>query len=181
MKPPILSEKHLCDFQSSTGLVPRIVNDGVMGGVSSSAFAVTDTGTGVFRGEVSLENNGGFASVRLQPLVHDLTGSDAFMVKTRGDGHTYKFIVRTDTGYDGVNYRNVFQTRSGIWQEHWLPFAEFVPTIRGRILTGMPALNPANIETVGFLISDQQAGPFQLEVAWIKASAAHSTDRQPSL
>ena len=41
-----------------------IVNDGVMGGISESEITLNDDGTATFRGDVSLENNGGFASVR---------------------------------------------------------------------------------------------------------------------
>ena len=40
------------------------VNDGVMGGVSDGRFKITDQGTMEFLGTLSLENNGGFASVR---------------------------------------------------------------------------------------------------------------------
>lgn len=45
-----------------------------------------------------------------------------------------------------------------------------MPSLRGRVLTDVPALDPAKVVSVGFLISDKQAGPFKLEVAWIKAS-----------
>ena len=38
------------------------------------------------------------------------------------------------------------------------------------VLTDVPSLNPANIATVGFLISDQQAGPFRLEIGRITAA-----------
>ena len=41
-----------------------IVNDGVMGGLSSSRFTDSDSSFATFNGELSLENNGGFASVR---------------------------------------------------------------------------------------------------------------------
>ena len=44
-------------------------------------------------------------------------------------------------------------------------------TFRGRVLTDVPPLKPTIVASVGFLISDKQDGPFQLEVAWIKASS----------
>jgi len=53
-----------------------------------------------------------------------------------------------------------------------LPLKDFVASLRGRVLTDVPPLNPAKVSSVGFLISDQQAGPFRLEVAWIKVSPA---------
>ena len=40
------------------------VNDGVMGGVSEGKFKIIDKKTMEFFGTLSLENNGGFASVR---------------------------------------------------------------------------------------------------------------------
>jgi len=164
------SEFVLIDFTSGPSPASwQIVNDDVMGGVSSSRFQATTNGAGIFRGEVSLENNGGFASVRLRPSVRDVTGHAAFVLRVRGDGRRYKFIVRTDVDFNGVNYQQTFATKKGEWEEHRLQFEEFVPTFRGRVQSGVPAFNPAKIESVGFLISDKQAGPFRLEIAWIKA------------
>jgi len=57
-----------------------------------------------------------------------------------------------------------------VWEEHRLPFKHFVATFRGRVLSGEPPLDPAKIASVGFLISDQQDGPFQLEISSIKAA-----------
>ncbi len=67
-----------------------------MGGVSTSRFEVF-TNSAVFSGAVSLENNGGFASVRSSPARHNLTGLDAFVVRVRGDGRRYKFTVRIES------------------------------------------------------------------------------------
>jgi len=126
----------------------------------------------VFRGEVSLENNGGFASVRSRPAHHDLAGSDAFVIRARGDGRRYKFTVHTDRSFDSAVYQAVFTTKKGEWEEHRLPLQPFVPTFRGRVLSGEPPLDAAKVTSVGFLISDKQEGPFRLEMAWIKGSAA---------
>ena len=165
------SEKILFAFQGNTNSqVWQIVNDDVMGGVSTSRFQVLTNGVAVFSGVVSLENNGGFASVRSAPVRQDLSGTDAFVLRVRGDGRRYKFTVRTETGFNVPNYQAEFTTKPGEWAEHRLPFKDFVPTFRGRILTDVPPLNPAKIASVGVLISDQLEGPFKLEVAWIKAS-----------
>ena len=163
-------EKALFDFSNVTNaLAWQIVNDGVMGGISTSTFGVA-SGTAVFRGEVSLENNGGFASVRSLPARHDLAGSDAFVIRVRGDGHRYKFTARTGRSFDSVVYQIVFATKEGEWEEHRLPMQHFVPTFRGRVLSDEPPLDPAKVTSVGFLISDKQEGSFKLEVAWIRAS-----------
>ena len=165
------SDKILFDFTTAANSSAwQIVNDDVMGGVSTSHFELTN-GAAVFRGEVSLENNGGFASVRSLPARHDLSGLDAFVVRLRGDGRRYKFTVRTDTGFDTPIYQCAFTTQRGEWQEHKLPFKDFVPTFRGRVLTDVSPLNPVKVSSVGFLISDKQDGGFKLELAWIKASS----------
>ena len=72
-----------------------------------------------------------------------------------------------------------FETKRGEWEEYRLAFKDFVPTIRGRTLTGVPPLNPANVTSVGFLISDQQAGPFRLEIVSISAARQQEKPREP--
>jgi len=165
------SERILFAFQAPTNSPAwQIVNDDVMGGVSTSRFLILTTGSAVFSGLVSLENNGGFASVRSAPGHYDLTGCGCFVIRLRGDGRRYKFTVRTETGFNAPLYQCAFVTKRGEWEEHRLAFKDFVPTFRGRILTDVPRLNPGKVTSVGLLISEKQDGPFQLEVAWIKAA-----------
>lgn len=166
------AEKLLFDFQTATNSTAwQVVNDDVMGGVSTSQFQLLTNGGAVFSGVVSLENNGGFASVRSSPVRENLNGTDAFVFRVRGDGRRYKFTVRTESGFNAPNYQAELMTKRGEWEEHRLALKDFVPTFRGRVLTDVPPLNPAKVASLGFLISDQQEGAFKLEVAWIKASA----------
>ena len=166
------ADKILFDFQTATNTAAwQVVNDDVMGGVSTSSFRLTN-GAAVFQGEVSLENNGGFASVRSLPARHDLAGCDAFVIRVRGDGRRYKFTARTDRSFDSAIYQTVFTTKKGEWEEHRLPMKHFVPTFRGRVLSGEPPLDPAKVTSVGFLIADKQDGPFRLEIGWVHASPA---------
>lgn len=148
----------------------QIVNDDVMGGVSRSTFTMSTNRTALFCGVVSLENNGGFASVRSQPRRQDLSVFNAFSIRVRGDGRTYKFTARTETGFDSVLYQTNFTTKAGEWTEHRFAFADLTPTFRGRVLTDAPKFNAAQAASVGFLIADKQAGPFKLEVESIKAA-----------
>lgn len=160
-------EKTVFDFQSPTNATWQVVNDDVMGGVSTSSLRITN-GVAVFRGEVSLENNGGFASVRSLPARLDLSNADSLVIRVRGDGRRYKFTARMDQSFDTAIYQCAFTTKQGEWEEHRLPLKDFVASFRGRVLTDAPPLNPAKVTSVGFLISDNQSGPFQLDVAWIK-------------
>jgi monofunctional biosynthetic peptidoglycan transglycosylase len=151
------------------GLKWGIVNDTVMGGVSSSRFDI-ESGVGVFSGELSLENNGGFASMRTKPK--DLKLSDQirkFMVRVKGDGRKYKLAVRRHGSFDGVNYQLEFKTVAGEWVEVDLPLARFKPSWRGRPVDD-PELVAADVRSVGVMIADKIAGEFKLEIDWIKIS-----------
>ena len=145
------------------------VNDGVMGGVSSSQMRFALAGHAVFEGVVSLENNGGFASVRASQL--DLGSSDtvAYLLTVWGDGHTYKLNFRTDLGFDGVNYQAAFTPALGQWTQISLPVAAFAPSFRGRAVKGVPPMQPEAVRQVGLMISDGQAGAFLLLVKAIEA------------
>jgi hypothetical protein len=143
------------------------VNDVVMGGMSRSAFELAAPGIARFRGVVSLENSGGFASVRTAPRGWNSSGASAFVLRVLGDGHAFKFTLRTDDGFDGVQYQSRFTPPAGEWQEARLAVASFAATFRGRIVPGPAPLDPARVRALGLMISDRQAGPFELLVDWI--------------
>ena len=147
----------------------QAINDGVMGGVSVSRMRFDSAGYAVFEGEVSLENNGGFASVRASQL--HLGGADtvAYRLTVCGDGHTYKLNLRTDTGFDGVNYQAVFTPAPELWAQTVLPVTSFEPSFRGRFVQGALPLRPEAVRQVGLMISDRQAGEFRLMVKAIEA------------
>ena len=122
----------------------------------------------VFSGEVSLAHNGGFASIRAQPREYGLSGATALILRLQGDGQTYKFTLRTNDAFDGVQYQARFATTAGEWQDVVLPIADFQATFRGRTAEASP-LDTTRIRTFGLLIADRQAGPFRLVIASIQA------------
>lgn len=135
-----------------------------MGGVSTSLLTFNLAGHAIFEGLVSFENGGGFASVRTSLLQLGGPGAVAYSLTAWGDGRTYKLNLRTDAGFDGVNYQAIFTPTPGQWSQIILPITEFLPTYRGRVVQGAPALRPELVTQVGLMISDQQAGPFRLLV-----------------
>jgi hypothetical protein len=117
---------------------------------------------------VSHENNGGFASVRAS-LELGCANTVAYVLTVWGDGHTYKLNLRTDSGFDGVNYQAAVTPASGLWTQVVLPLATFDPNFRGRRVLGAPPLQPAEVKQVGLMISDRQAGAFRLLVKTLEA------------
>ena len=145
------------------------VNDDVMGGVSKGGFSTTEAGVLEFAGVVSLENNGGFASIRSRPGKHDLSECEGLLIRVRGDGQQYACNIRTDFAIMAGSYQQSFETKKDEWQEIALPINDFVATSFGQVMRDAPKLDTEKIRSFGFTISDKQVGPFKLEVDWIRA------------
>jgi len=146
-----------------------VVNDNVMGGVSKGGASPAGDSCLLFSGSISLENNGGFASIRSQPADFNLGEFDGIRIRVKGDGRTYQVRLRRDRSLDGIAFKYVFETVENKWIELELPFASFLPTFRGRTLSDVKPLDPADIRQIGFLIADKEAGPFNLIVDGIVA------------
>jgi monofunctional biosynthetic peptidoglycan transglycosylase len=163
-------EDILYDFSDASQMDAwRIVNDGVMGGLSQSQMRLTGENTAIFEGEVSLDNYGGFASVRAIPTANKPVGHTGIRLRVKGDGKNYQLRLRTDNRFDGASYRSEFSTQQDVWTVIEVPFAEMVSTFRGRTLADYPAVDASQIQQLGFLISNKVAEQFRLEVDWIKA------------
>jgi monofunctional biosynthetic peptidoglycan transglycosylase len=145
------------------------VNDGVMGGVSRGGAKLMD-GSLHFRGILSLENNGGFSSIRSGGLTRDLSAAQAIVLRVKGDGRSYRLQIATDAQYRRarVSYQAEFPTKIGTWVEVRVPLATLVPMFRGQTLSG-PKLDRSRIEEIGVSLADGNPGAFSLEVDWIRA------------
>ncbi|MBZ0268341.1 CIA30 family protein [bacterium] len=146
----------------------RIVNDGVMGGLSRGRVSAGASGL-LFEGDVSLANGGGFASVRTAIPETDLSTWDGLELHADSGGKTFQLRLRTDEEWDGVAYRATFRLPSGAAGVVRLPWSAFRATWRGREQPEAAPLDPSRIAQVGFLISGGQDGAFRLQVDWIRA------------
>jgi len=147
----------------------RVVNDSVMGGVSTSSVNYED-GNLIFSGNVSLKNNGGFASMRTLPVKMNLEEYSHLSLRVKGDGNRYSFRLWTSSRWDEASYVTNFETIENEWTEVHLPLKDFYPQFRGYQLRDYPALDASKIRQLGILISDKQEGEFKIAVDWIKAS-----------
>ncbi|MAB59301.1 MAG: CIA30 family protein [Verrucomicrobiales bacterium] len=153
------------------GLNWRIVNDTVMGGRSSSKWKFTSKKNAQFEGYLSLENNGGFASVRAEVNGLNFKNTNGISLRVKGDGRKYQFRIQSNNPRARrANYTCEFQTKKNIVQNFYLPYEEFYPTWRGRKLNDMPKLKEVDIYGVGFFLGDKVQGDFRLEVFEIIAS-----------
>jgi monofunctional biosynthetic peptidoglycan transglycosylase len=149
----------------------QIVNDGVMGGRSSSQANIVniETGEGVlqFAGNLSLENNGGFASVRSRPSGSlGLRPGSQIVLRVKGDGRRYTFNLYTPNRRTAFSYQMQFDTKAGQWTESRLPVDQFVAHSFGRPVPNM-RLNPMDVQSVGVLLGDKRPGAFRMQIDWI--------------
>jgi hypothetical protein len=143
----------------------RITNDNVMGGVSSGMMLI-ENGFGMFSGNISLDNNGGFSSVyrTIEPIAEDIK---KITIRVKGDGQRYQLRVIAHVDGYRVTYRHEFLTSQESLEQLTFNLADFDATFRGRILSNAPALVADQIKEVGFLITKKTPGPFTLSVATI--------------
>ncbi len=143
-----------------------IVNDGVMGGVSQSRVRHEPEGM-VFEGEVSLRNNGGFASMR-SPAAFAV-GTERLQLTVRGDGQRYKLVLRTEASTRAPLYQCDFIATPD-WQTHRFMPADFRASFRGQAVNA-PPLVFADVKELGILIADKQAGTFRVQVKAIQGES----------
>lgn len=144
-----------------------VINDGVMGGISESRFRHDAEGV-MIEGLVSLENNGGFASVRSAAVFG--AGTVALELKIKGDGKRYKFILRTDASPRSPMYQADF-VASEDWNTYRFAPSDFRASFRGRAVDA-PDLVFADTKELGILIADKQAGSFRVQLQTVRALTA---------
>ena len=155
------------DFDSNNLLNWNIVNDTVMGGRSQASLKLINDTHADFSGYLSLENNGGFSSIRAY-YPPDLANVKSIILKIKGDGREYNFRIRGNSN-SWASYTHSFDTIEGEWIEKELKIDDFYPVYRGYNLKDMPSLSEIIIKEIGIMISDKTEGSFNIEIDWIKA------------
>jgi monofunctional biosynthetic peptidoglycan transglycosylase len=127
-----------------------------------------------FSGRLSLENNGGFASVRTKPANFNIRAGDTLVVRVKGDGREYVLNIYTRSRRMAFSYRAPLPTAKDQWTEVSVPLEEFIPTSFGNRIQGLGPVEPDQINSFGFMLSDKNPGPFKLEVDWVKVQPAEN-------
>lgn len=169
----------LVDFSKGVSSDWRVVNDGVMGGVSRSIFSAAQSVSGghaEFTGTLSFARNGGFASVRGELPAGACAGATGVVLTVRGSRLPFKFCVRDRASWDSEGYQADF-TPSDDWSEVQLPFSSFIPSRYGQVVGARGSLNPDGIVSGGLMLSKLSAdgqpngvpeGQFRLEIRTFK-------------
>lgn len=148
------------DFSKSSEIRNwSITNDDVMGGISTSSLSLDENGKGVFSGQVSTENNGGFAMVRLPVDINLNNNSSTILIRLKGDGKQYQFRLKHKS-YKRYWYIQNFKTTNE-WQTIELKLKDFYPSFRGNRLN-KSNFDSETIKEIAFLIGNKQNENFKL-------------------
>lgn len=148
------------DFNENSSLTNwNIVDDVVMGGRSDGNFRINNDGHGEFFGKVSIENNGGFSSIRYNFKKIDSHNYSKFVLRLKGDGKNYQFRVKDNT-YNRYSYISEFKT-TGEWQTIEIPYNKMYASFRGYRLD-IPNFKGDQMQEIAFLISNKKQEEFRL-------------------
>mgnify|MGYP002700193741 FL=1 len=142
-----------------------VINDGVMGGLSKGSLEITPEGHGKFSGSVSLENYGGFTSIRCAVADIAVTESSTVQLRVKGDGKNYQFRVK-HKARDYQSYITTFST-TGEWETIEMPLSDLYPSWRGQKLD-MPNFDQSSINEFTILIANKRNENFELLIDEIR-------------
>lgn len=146
----------------------RIVNDGVMGGLSSSKILLNDNGKIFFSGTVSLKNNGGFASLRSPIKDYNFENYSGIEIRIKGDGKIYSVSMKETSYFTGSFYTANFQTIKNEWVTLKSPFDKFSLYYFGRKVQTNSKIPLSKLKEISLLIGEKQEGTFYTEIDFIK-------------
>jgi hypothetical protein len=148
------------DLNKTTSLKNwQIVDDGVMGGKSNGYFKLNAEGHGIFSGDISLKNNGGFSSVRYNGAKTVIEKHTKIKLTVKGDGKSYQFRLKANAE-DYYSYTATFKT-TGKWETIEIPLKSMYPTFRGRTLD-QPNFEHQQFEAMTFFIGNKIQESFKL-------------------
>ena len=156
----LIQSKLIFDFNHNSNITDwNIVDDVVMGGRSNGKFKIDNDGNGVFSGDVSLENNGGFSSVRYQFEKINTTKDSKVIIRLKGDGKEYQFRIKNNRN-TYYSYITSFKT-SGNWETIVFNLKDLYPSFRGQTMN-IPNFTGNSIEEIVFLIGNKKNESFTL-------------------
>lgn len=148
------------DFNNESNLSNWvIVNDDVMGGISSCQMSVDKDGNGVFEGQISTAYNGGFSSIRLKLDKVEVKEGAYFQIRLKGDNKNYQLRIKTNQR-DYYSYVIPFKT-STEWETITIALSDMYPSFRGQKLA-MDNFRDDYFEQITFLVGNKKNETFKL-------------------
>ncbi len=161
-----LSQTTLDFGQGKYGKDWMIINDGVMGGISDGQ-ARLDEDSLVFFGSLSLENNGGFASVRSRFNRYDFSEFKTLTIRFKAQGGNFSLMFE-QSRYFYNPYFALGLKPSEDWQEITIALRDLEQIRLGNKTGKTLGDKPLKAIRIGFIKADKKTTPFKLEIDYIK-------------
>lgn len=165
---PVPDKQYKIDFGSKTGGESwEVVNDGVMGGLSEGQLFLKENSI-LFKGTLSLENNGGFSTFRSPMGSYDLSRYSTVSIRYKCSERNFEMTLATSRYFFRTNYKYAFTKKYGEWDEVTFNLTDFSAYRMGNALNErIPATKLDDIIRIGFILSDKKQGAFELEIDYI--------------
>ncbi|MEM1319562.1 MAG: CIA30 family protein [Bacteroidota bacterium] len=157
------------DFgQSKDGQNWNVINDGVMGGLSQGQAQLSENGL-LFKGKVSLANNGGFASFKGPFEPTDLSDFETVKIRLRSTGCQFAMTLEMYERFYYPYFKHPLQTSgSGEWEILELKLSDFKAYQMGRLVgTKLTDKEKKEIIRLGVITNEKREIPFELEIDYI--------------
>jgi NADH dehydrogenase [ubiquinone] 1 alpha subcomplex assembly factor 1 len=146
-----------------------LLSDNVMGGVTKSNLEYTKN-TLILKGDISLRNYGGFASVKTQFGKYDISQFKGVKIKFKSANQKFAFTLEDSNNWTLPNYKGAFSSTSdNTWEEQTIYFKDFKEYKIGEA-TGkkLDDSKLKNIVRMGVMTTEKKEGPFSIEIDFIE-------------
>jgi monofunctional biosynthetic peptidoglycan transglycosylase len=146
----------------------QVVNDGVMGGLSQGSAQLTDDSI-LFKGKVSLDNNGGFSSLRSNFSRKELTSYEQVKIRYRSDGISLAMTLSVSRRWYIPNYKTSLASTGGTWKTITLNLKDFRKHYIGKPMNETLDSNAlGEVIRLGFITDEKKYGDFEFEIDYIE-------------
>ena len=164
-----MTNQYIIDFgNSSDSQKWTTVVDGVMGGKSTSDLMELDNSI-LFSGEISLENNGGFASLRGVRNYKNLSNYSTVEIKYRSVGQDFALRLLKHEVFYLPYFKHGFETTNWDWKTTSIPlelFSEY--RLSDKTGNSITSDELQKINRLGIIVSNKVEGQFKIEIDYIK-------------
>ena len=157
------------DFgQSKMGRDWQVILDGVMGG-RSQGDALLKENSLYLKGKVSLENNGGFVSLKGPFKSIDLSSFKTLKIRLKSTGIAFAVTLETDRAFYRPYFKQAIQVESNDWEIISLDINDFLKYRMGRFNNDQITVDDLKrVLRIGFISNEKKAGNFEFEVDYIE-------------
>jgi len=163
------SKPYTIDFgKDKKGKKWQVINDGVMGGLSEGNAKLTENSI-LFKGEVSLDNNGGFSSLRRVFSSKDLSAFDEVKIRYKSSGISLAFTIAVSQRWYVPNYKMSLPSTSSEWKTATMKLTDFRKHYIGKPMNETLKKEVlSDIVRIGFITDEKKYGDFEFEIDYIE-------------